>query len=248
MERDTVKKEYCVYCHVTPSGKRYIGISKDPVKRWNSGKGYVKNYHFFRAINKYGWENIDHDILESGLTAEEAKTKERELIEFYKTTDRKNGYNLRDGGDGSFSSYSRALMSKHRIGNTNSAGRELSSETKTKISDSLKDYYNGCEGTFLGKHHTAETILKLKNRSVSDETRKRMSKNHANVKGKNNPAARAVYQYSVDGVLIHRYDCITQAARENGIDNSSIGKCCHGKKKTAGGYVWKFANDVKRSE
>lgn len=64
--------DYSVYCHTSPSGKKYVGISKNPVKRWNSGRGYSKNYRFARAINKYGWDSFRHEILADGLSAEEA--------------------------------------------------------------------------------------------------------------------------------------------------------------------------------
>ena len=67
-------KNYCVYCHTTPSNRKYVGISCDPRKRWNDGKGYSKNYVFYRAIRKYGWENIKHEILFDGLSREDAYT------------------------------------------------------------------------------------------------------------------------------------------------------------------------------
>ena len=45
---------YCVYMHTTPSGKKYVGISKnDVMKRWDCGRGYKGNTHFFNAIMKY---------------------------------------------------------------------------------------------------------------------------------------------------------------------------------------------------
>lgn len=43
---------YTVYRHTSPSGKVYIGITKQkPHKRWNSGQPL-----FERAILKYGWD------------------------------------------------------------------------------------------------------------------------------------------------------------------------------------------------
>lgn len=58
------------------------------------------------AINKYGWNNIEHVILFEGLTQEEACNKEIELIAEYKTNihryGNKYGYNMTDGGEGTF--------------------------------------------------------------------------------------------------------------------------------------------------
>lgn len=90
---------YKVYMHVTPNGKKYIGITSASLKRrWGNGQGY-KSQLFNRAIEKYGWSNIEHVLLYDNLTAEEAKKKEIELIAKYKTTDRKYGYNKSNGGD-----------------------------------------------------------------------------------------------------------------------------------------------------
>lgn len=47
-------KDYVVYMHVLPNKKRYIGITcRKPEYRWNYGKGYIENKHFYNAILKY---------------------------------------------------------------------------------------------------------------------------------------------------------------------------------------------------
>lgn len=91
---------YTVYKHTTPSGKVYIGITKKkPEHRWENGSGYKKNKHFYRAILKYRWENIKHEILETGLTKEQACDMEIELIAKYDATNPKHGYNNSTGGE-----------------------------------------------------------------------------------------------------------------------------------------------------
>ena len=60
--------------------------------------GY-KSQFFYKAIEKYGWENIRHKILLSNLSKEEARQKEIEYISIYKSNTREYGYNLTDGGD-----------------------------------------------------------------------------------------------------------------------------------------------------
>ena len=91
---------YCVYKHTTPSGKVYIGItSQTPQKRWNKGRGYLKNEYFNRAIKKYGWELIQHEIIATGLSREAACKEEKKLIALYKSNDSAFGYNITAGGD-----------------------------------------------------------------------------------------------------------------------------------------------------
>ena len=231
---------YVVYCHVSPSGKKYVGISLNYMKRWNSGRGYEKNYRFMRAIEKYGWDSFQHLIVAEGLSADEAKQLEIRLIKEWNLTDFSYGYNLREGGDGPFSEASRTLMSKSRMGNTNTKGQVLSDETKSKISKSLSEYYSTHPSPMLGRHHNAETIAKLKARGISDATRKRMRDNHADVSGVNNPSAKPIVQKTLDGQVIAEYPYATIAAEKYGIDLSSIIKCCRGKMKTCGGYRWAY--------
>lgn len=58
--------------------------------------------------------------------------------------------------------------------------------------------------------------------------------------GKNAPNTKRVAQYDLNGNIIKIWDCAKQVTKELGIDNSSIGKCCRGKQKSAGGYIWKY--------
>ena len=92
--------DWTVYKHTTPSEKVYIGItSKEPKRRWNSGHGYRQCKGFWNAIQKYGWNNIRHEILYTDLTKEEAERLEKESIEKYNSTNPKYGYNILSGGD-----------------------------------------------------------------------------------------------------------------------------------------------------
>ena len=91
---------YCVYEHVFPNNKRYIGItSQDVNRRWQNGHGYDTQYFMSKAISKYGWENIKHNILENNLTKDEAKQKERFYIDKFNTNNLDYGYNRTIGGD-----------------------------------------------------------------------------------------------------------------------------------------------------
>ena len=47
-----------------------------------------------------------------------------------------------------------------------------------------------------------------------------------------------------DNVLVCRFKSIAEASRITNIQRSSIGYCCKGKLKTAGGYNWKYENYI----
>ena len=231
---------YCVYCHTSPSGKRYVGVTSDCEKRFAHGRGYVHNELFWADICKYGWDAFKHEILFDGLSSEEAHQIEFELIHDWGLLDSSIGYNLWDGKSGR-SVESAGRVSNSRIGNTNKLGRTPSDETKAKISRSLSAFYADHDGSFKGRHHTAETIEALRQRTFSPETRQKMRENHADFSGEKNPSARAVMQYGLDGTFIEEFPYASIASRKYSVDLSSIIKCCRGKAKTAGGYIWRYS-------
>lgn len=103
-ELDTINKDkengtYCVYQHISPSGKSYIGITSfqdNPNRRWNNGKGYAGQRKFYNAIKKYGWDNLKHVILKRDLSLESAWYWEMYYIKEFNCIN--NGYNCTEGG------------------------------------------------------------------------------------------------------------------------------------------------------
>ena len=89
---------YCVYMHTSPSGKAYIGQTKDYVNRCKQHQCTKKANYFQRAVKKYGWDNFTHEILKDKLTLEQANYWESKLIESHETL-YPLGYNLRVGGE-----------------------------------------------------------------------------------------------------------------------------------------------------
>lgn len=131
-----MKEIYTVYKHIFPNNKIYIGITKkSPEIRWNKGKGYKLCPLMNKAIEKYGWDNVRHEILFTNLSKKEAEQKEIELIKKYQCNNSKYGYNIENGG--------------------NCCGTH-SEETKRKIGEKSKG-----RQTRLGKHITKEHIQKL---------------------------------------------------------------------------------------
>lgn len=133
--------EYIVYKHTCPNGRAYIGITKQGLeRRWRSGTHYDYNRRFFLAIVKYGWDNFKHEILESGLTYEEAKRKETEYIEKFQTSDERFGYNqtLGVGGKG----YTKSLETREKISLAH-RGKKLSPEHCRRISEGQKGKHMG---------------------------------------------------------------------------------------------------------
>lgn len=91
---------YSVYMLISPSGKKYIGMtSKDVVRRWESGRGYAHNSYLTQAINKYDWTAFQKVVVAENLSKATAEKLEQELILKFNTTDRTKGYNILPGGN-----------------------------------------------------------------------------------------------------------------------------------------------------
>lgn len=169
-----------MYIHTTPNNKKYIGITHNPVSvRWGSmGNKYRMCKFFYKAIEKYGWDNIKHDIILTGLSDLEAKQTEKELIAKYKTNNPNYGYNRTEGGDG-VRGYrptpeTRAKLSNALLGNKRRVGIKHTDEEKELLRISMIGNKH-----LLGHKHSEETRQKMsdahKGRKVSDETRKKLS-------------------------------------------------------------------------
>lgn len=72
----------------------------------------------------------------------------------------------------------------------------------------------------------------------SDETREKMSKNHADFRGGKHPRAKRVLCIETNII----YATITEASNDVGVSRSCIRDVCNGKQDMSAGYHWKFCN------
>lgn len=266
---------YKVYMHTNKiNGKKYIGITKTSVdRRWQNGHGYKGCTLFNRAIEKYGWNNFEHDILYDGLSKEEAEQKEIELISKYQSNNKDFGYNLESGGNCA------GMHSAETIEKISKAlrGRKQPKEVIEKRTKSLKGK----------KKMTADDIKKLNEakhrpviqysvsgdfiaeyKSIKDAAILNGFKSPNNINrcclGYNNFSYGYIWRYKEDKLdidnlphvkekpvvqltkdfkFIKRYESATKAAKENGWIKNPISICCNHKGKTAYGYVWMFEKE-----
>ena len=96
-----------IYLHRNKiNNKVYIGQTIQSLdERWKNGLGYKNSYYFYNAIQKYGWNNFEHIILEQNedWTQEELNNKEKEYIKLFNATNPQYGYNICEGGSSSIS-------------------------------------------------------------------------------------------------------------------------------------------------
>lgn len=259
-------RRYFLYMHTTPSGKRYIGITSNIVRRWHNGKGYRGTY-FARAIRKYGWENIKHEILLYDLTKEDAIRLEREYIKKYRTTDRSKGYNRSLGGEVPANDMAdqeeyrlRQSLNSHRQWEDNRGKICRSSPPRNKESKYRKKVYQyDTEWNLIAVHESVAECARAIGTTkmpISDACngktktckgfflRFESDKYLSNGKRGSN-CARAVVQMDIDWNEIATFDSATEAAKAFGRKSPcTILGACNGKQVTAYGYRWRYKNAV----
>ena len=227
-------ENYSVYKHTFPNGKVYIGITKQkPEIRWSGGKGYYSQIRMKRAIEKYGWDNIKHEVLFTGLTKNEAQEIEIELISKYDSANPKKGYNIDLGGN-LRAPLSQEAKEKLRASNL---GKTIPKEVRMKISRSTK----GVKAYWYGRKHTEGTKALISEHRkgkggdipFTPERRERISRAQMG----NQNAPQKTTRCVETGIV---YRSTREAARQTGLRPSQISQCCRGERHTHGGFHWEY--------
>lgn len=179
-----------IYSLTLVDGRTYVGqTTRDPYDYFKvsyvkeEGRGRSK---LARAIQKYGIESFQFDVIDYAKTKDELDKKECYWINAYCCLEKDKGFNLRDGG-------SHGKLSadvKYRIGQSVSKvckgednsffGKKHSEKTR----ELMKNAQTGEKNHFFGKKHSVESKLKRCKPSISlDGSLFFLSQSEANKKG-----------------------------------------------------------------
>jgi group I intron endonuclease len=225
---------YTIYKHTlildcAHKGWSYIGLTKQDLKRrWKNGTGYPKTTqpYFARAIEKYGWSNFSHEILETDInTLQEANEREKYWIAHYHSfigDPNCRGYNCTAGGDGQ-------------------EGHKHTEATKLKL------HYS-----HLGKGHPWSDYQRQvmssvhECRKVSEESRLRMSESHKGIEQTKQTKEKISKANSKKVICLETgevFESFIAAGKSINKSQVAISNCVSGKLKTAGGFHWQIYND-----
>ncbi|HNX82164.1 MAG TPA: GIY-YIG nuclease family protein [Candidatus Omnitrophota bacterium] len=238
-----------IYCITNlENDKKYVGQTIRSLEtRWKQHITHTKYYDFplYRAIKKYGINNFSITAIDTAESEEELNTKETMFIKLLGTVC-PNGYNAISGQPGN--------------------SKIISKETRNKISAHSKKLWLNPEYRKLLKEKTTG----VKRGPITEDHRIKLSESH---KGKQLPHAQKIKigtasktlwqneeyaQKALAGLNKARamkerpiinistgicYCSASQAARELGLHQQNITKCCQGKRNKTGGYQWKYEEE-----
>lgn len=258
-----------VYLHIFPNGKVYVGMTnRTPEIRWENGNGYRTQPLMSKAINKYGWNNVRHEIIASGVSLDEANRIERELIAANMSTDFRFGYNMEHGGNGigkHSEETKRKIGDSHRgkpipryivervriTRKNNPATREHCIKLNEKRQKRV--YVYSKTGNFLKMYESKRMACRELGiaRNVLNRCLELGIKSYktcivsAEFLGElidpaiTNGRSVPIDQYGKDGSFIKTWSSIADASNGINADHRGISDCLNGRQKSAYGFFWK---------
>jgi group I intron endonuclease len=201
-----------------------------------------------KAIQKYGKDVFVKLIIEN-CSVDDLNEREKYWIAYYNTY-LGDGYNLTPGGDGWVEGMKHSDTSRLKISSTKKGNVIISEEQKTKIKQSLKNYYSnltpaqrseiygvgGRKQKGVQKKPFTETHKSNLSKGQTGK-QKTQTKEHRAKIGKTR--WKKVGMYTPDNKLIQIYNSMTEASRVTGGSISEISKSCKDGKTTVKGYIFK---------
>ena len=218
------------------NGNCYVGQSVDIPRRWKeeiSASRRIKdpsyNYPLQRAFRKYGVENFTFDILE--LIQDKTTLTERE-IHYYNLLNPAYNQSVPNGGNG-FMVGNKVIIRLDTNGNF--------VEEHISIEDCVRQFGGGVYEVLSKRQKTTKGFFFIfKEDYESGDYNITISP--LGFFGRNNKSKK-VRQYDLQGNFIQEFQSVSQATKYLNKGNDAVNRVCQGKRKQAGGYIWKYAEE-----
>ena len=212
--------------------KIYIGQTQRAMSsRWKEHiqKAFYENKTYFQhAIVSYGPDNFKIEKIDEAQSKEELNKLEKYYIAKFDSMNPLKGYNLAPGGEcGMVTSVCQLDLDGKLIQKFESiaeASQKVGLKAETPIVACCKNKYSTSAG-----YQWCYT------KDLSDRLGKK-----AKVKKQTNIPVK---QYDLNGNFIKQWECIKLAGETLSINPSKISAVCRGKRKSTGGYVWKYIDE-----
>lgn len=215
-----------IYCLIDPNGEvRYVGKSDDPDKRFRNhiNQSKYKRYYKDYWINSLLQKSLKPELIVlDNVPYTDFGFWENFYILFFK----KLGCHLTNtapgGSGGNFGPEINKKISEKR------KGKKLSNESKQKI-----------RLFRLGTHHKKETIDLFHKQRIGEGNSMYGKKRQRNW---DENKRKSIEQINLEGNVLHTWSSIADAVKSTHINRTSINYVLKNKRKTAGGFKWRYYN------
>lgn len=242
------------------SKKMYIGQTiRDPNARWCGHKNAIKAGKgcpiLQKAVLKDGIKNFKFEVLIICFD-EDLNIYEKEYIKKYNTL-APNGYNATEGGEpgGTFIGKKHSEETKKILSEKNRKYYE-NEENKQRVANLVKEGLKKSEKWkkakdegrigIAGKQRIGGKLAEETKKKISESVKKYHEKNNSTTKINHkarmtSALGKRINQYSINNEFIKTYDGINETVRQTGISSGNIRSVLYNRTKTAGGFIWKYA-------
>ena len=168
---DTVKKVRGIYKVTNKiNGKVYIGQSVDIGRRWHEHMAAKDDIYFHKAIQKYGVENFEWEVIEK---CKKKDLDEREIywIEYYDSFNK--GYNCTKGGEGVSDGEDHPRW-KGGVSLDPEYSKQYYKENKEKINEKVKEYYKDNKDKAKKYYEAHKEELKEKQKEYNEVNKEKI--------------------------------------------------------------------------
>lgn len=215
-----MQKEMKIVYKVTnqETGKSYIGVTTrsieerkaDHIQKANKGIGG----YFQEAIATNGADAFKWEQIDTAASSNELAEKEKKYILQYNSQE--NGYNSDSGGG-----FKKTVYQFDLDGNL------------VASFDGLKEIELtlGYDKKRISNASITATVWRGSYWSYSQ---------NSTFKPSIDSRKKKVFQYSLNGEILARYNSVAEASLETGISKTCISRCCRGERKSSSGFLWKY--------
>lgn len=216
------------------NNKSYIGKTTQFRERvWQHMRCYEKeDCTFHQAIQEYGVDNFEWEILQTTESEKEADASEKKYIEEYNTY--RDGYNMNKGGVGGHNA--RAVVAL------------------TLDGEYVRRYDSAMQAEVLDGYCNSDVLLSCKEANKRCRDRIFMFEDEYEMYGARHyekpksHSAKNIVQCDDGGNEIARYESVKEASEKTGILRTRISSALIGAAKHAGGYIFVYAEDFPISD
>lgn len=251
---------FIIYKVTAPNGKVYIGQTRQGLKRRKRDHIYkAKNSLnlFAKALVKYK-DKMLWEILEQNIDSQSyADDRETFWISHFKSNDKKLGYNLTEGGYGGErneeSEIKRIKAVKKAFSNNPKISKRSSEVAKNLWQTRREEMISSIKAARSTKESKELTRRRSKERKRTKESSQNISKglksyyeDPSNKKKTSTCLLKAHAKPFVvikDGIEVYRFENKATASKKLGICQPNISSVLAGKRKSAGGYVFRYISE-----